>query len=91
MRKNEKASERASQPVDEGRVTIGWGYLGLTESGVWATCFDAFTIVYRHRSTECPLPYTVIVIHSVGQEIKEEKELLSKKEEEGGERGKERK
>lgn len=30
----------------------------MTESGVWATCFGGFTIVYRHRSTEWPLPYT---------------------------------
>jgi len=31
---------------------------GLTESGVRATCFGGFTIVYRHRSTEWPVPYT---------------------------------
>lgn len=30
----------------------------MAESGVRATCFGGFTIVYRHRSTEWPVPYT---------------------------------
>lgn len=30
----------------------------LAESGVRATCSGDFTIVYRHRSTEWPVPYT---------------------------------
>lgn len=31
---------------------------GLAESGVRATCFGGFTIVYMHRSTDWPVPYT---------------------------------
>lgn len=54
-RDGEGRGEKASA---ERRPSTGWGYVGLTESGVRATCYGAFTIVYRHRSTELPLPYT---------------------------------
>lgn len=41
---------------------------------MWATCFGGFTIVYRHRSTEWPLPYTDS--HTLEpHEIKEEKNV----------------
>lgn len=49
----------------------------MTESGVRATCFGAFTIVYRHRSTEWPLPYTDSRIHGA-HEIKKRKERRAK-------------
>ncbi|KOC70502.1 hypothetical protein WH47_00647, partial [Habropoda laboriosa] len=62
---------------------------GLTESEVWATCFGAFIIVYRHRSTEWPPPYTdshTLRLH----EIKEEKNAGVAEEEGKEERERER-
>lgn len=39
----------------------------MSESGVRATCFGGFTIVYRHRSTEWTVPYTDS--HTLAQEV----------------------
>lgn len=45
----------------------------MAESGVRATCFGGFTIVYRHWSTEWPVPYTDsrTLAHEVTERVKE--------------------
>lgn len=54
-----------------------------------ATCFDDFTIVYRHRSTEWPVPYTDSHTPGAHEVIERVKELRSNRKKEG-ERKKER-
>ncbi|KYM88840.1 hypothetical protein ALC53_02605 [Atta colombica] len=71
---------------DRGRAKMVGG---LAESGVWATCYGDFTIVYRHRSTEWPVPYTDSHTPGAHEVIERVKELSSNRKEEG-ERKKER-
>lgn len=58
---------------------------GLAESGVRATCFGDFTIVYRHRSTEWPVPYTDSHTPGAHEVIERVKELRSNRKEEAKE------
>lgn len=57
---------------------------GLAESGVRATCSGDFTIVYRHRSTEWPVPYTNSHTPGAHEVIEGVKERRSNRKEEGG-------
>lgn len=56
---------------------------GLAESGVRATCFGGFTIVYRHRSTEWPVPYTDSHTPGAHEVIERAKELRPDRKKEG--------
>lgn len=56
---------------------------GLAESGVRATCFGGFTIVYRHRSTDWPVPYTDSHTSGAHEVIGRAKQLRPDRKEEG--------
>lgn len=82
-KEEEYKTRRGKQPSagDRGRAgMVG----GLAESGVRATCFGDFTIVYRHRSTEWPVPYTDSHTPGAHEVIERVKELRSNRKEEGG-------
>lgn len=82
-KEEEYKTSRGKQPSagDRGRAgMVG----GLAESGVRATCFGDFTIVYRHRSTEWPVPYTDSHTPGAHEVIERVKELRSNRKEEGG-------
>lgn len=64
---------------------------GLAESGVRATCSGDFTIVYRHRSTEWPVPYTDSHTPGAHEAIERVKELRSNREGRGRQEGRKRK
>lgn len=96
-KEEEYKTRRGEQPSagDRGRARMVGG---LAESGVRATCFGDFTIVYRHRSTEWPVPYTDSHTPGAHEVIERVKELRSNRKKEGGrkkerekEEGKERK
>lgn len=72
---------KQSSAGDRGRAgMVG----GLAESGVRTTCFSDFTIVYRHRSTEWPVPYTDGHTPGAHEVIERVKELHSDRKKEGG-------
>lgn len=56
---------------------------GLAESGVRATCFGGFTIVYIHRSTDRPVPYTDSRTSRAHEVIARAKQLRPDRKEEG--------
>lgn len=64
---------------------------GLAESGVRATCSGDFTIVYRHRSTEWPVPYTDSHTPGAHEAIERVKELRSDREGRGRQEERKRK
>lgn len=81
-KEEEYKTRRGKQPSagDRGRAgMVG----GLAESGVRATCFGDFTIVYRHRSTEWPVPYTDSHTPGAHEVIERVKEPRTKQEERG--------
>lgn len=56
----------------------------MAESGVRATCFGGFTIVYRHWLTEWPVPYTDsrTLVHEVTERVVKESYVRERKEKE---------
>lgn len=81
-RKNIRREEVSNYISAGDRGTAGM-VGGLAESGVRATCFG-FTIVYRHRSTEWPVPYTDSHTPGAHEVIERVKELRSNRKKEGG-------
>lgn len=81
-KEEEYKTRRGKQPSagDRGRAgMVG----GLAESGVRATCFGDFTIVYRHRPTEWPVPYTDSHTPGAHEVIERVKEVAFEQEERG--------
>lgn len=87
----EKERERNEKASDQGRARMIVGVLRIDRKrGVGHVLRCLYTIVYRHRSTEWPLPYTDS--HTLRpHEIKEEKNDVASVEEEEGKEERERK
>lgn len=79
-RKNRRREEVSNQVrvIEEERE-----WWEEAESGVRTTCSSDFTIVYRHRSTEWPVPYTDSHTPGAHEVIERVKELRSNRKKEG--------